>query len=145
MKIYTDNLTRQDLFKALPRGVYLDVMEHGSRKRKRAFDVALSTDHGTRRRNSSTETTGDFAASWDEWGMFLAALFALDSEAIMGVYKDASDFTFKTGGHYGDGSKPLPVDCPNHKWELSEPWQPGQQSYERICAKGCGAIQRWTA
>jgi hypothetical protein len=139
VRIYTSQLTRQDLFDALPKGVYIDWSVHGSRKRARCFNVALSTDHNHRRPNPghgfARELIGNYAATWDEWGLFLAVLFAKDPEAIAGVIASADDFAWKTGGHYGDGSADIAY-CPNHKWDYVEPGL-------RTCAKGCGAVQRW--
>jgi hypothetical protein len=110
MLIYTDNLSTADVRAAfaesLDQGVYLEL--HGpmkSRKRARRFVVKLSADPGydrwgTKRRwaNSGTrgaatpnngyagEPIGEKATTFDEWGVFIAALFDRDPGAIVGQY-----------------------------------------------------------
>jgi hypothetical protein len=59
------------------------------------------------------------AASYDEWGWFLAALFRADPNAKAGPYKNEPDFHRKTEGAYSDGRegfradpRPSEPDCP---------------------------------
>lgn len=101
-------------------GVDATIKVKGSRSHARAFDVKLTGTSG-RRPNSGRYGATDFgsddhAATWDEWGMFLAALYAID-ETIMvpRIYADAADFHFKTGNRF----KTLEAadQCRNHRWE----------------------------
>jgi hypothetical protein len=106
MKIHSDTLTFLDIQQAVPRGCFLanfyhdgrlcDIVEAGSRSHKRSFIVRLS---GTSKSTMDTRNMPEpeKAATYDEWGYFLAALFSKDESAKMGVYKDAADFDFKTG------------------------------------------------
>ena len=81
---------------------------HGSRKRALAFEVQLGTHNSssgpTRSRhykNSGVNGAGNcYAASYDEWGWFLAALFEVDPDAIAGPYDGLDDFNTKTRDAY---------------------------------------------
>ncbi len=88
--------------------------ERGSRSRARAFDVALVSD-GTVQRHRPQSWTGDaseYAATWDQWGWFLASVFAVDPDAIAGPYKGIDDFRRKTDGAYLVAFVGKPIDCP---------------------------------
>lgn len=117
MLIYSDNLSAHelgDIFRAtgLPaEGVYLELHgPMGSRKRAARFVVKLSADagsdrFGTRRRwaNSGSwgaatphngfvgDPLGDKAATFDEWGAFIAAIFERDPGAIVGQYNSPDE------------------------------------------------------
>jgi hypothetical protein len=41
-----------------------------------------------------------WAATYDEWGWFIARIFALDPEARFGHYRDRDDFNRQTGYKY---------------------------------------------
>lgn len=111
MRIHTDVITRADLLNAEKAArspedghVFLSVMEHGSRSRARAFEVALEGD-GTknrRRRNPGTGPNRDkgYAATWDAWGRFLAHLYTVDPNMIAGPYKSENDFHAQTHGQF---------------------------------------------
>jgi predicted aminopeptidase len=109
MKIHTDTLRIADLQAALRetglagRGVYLDderaPAERGSRKRARRIDFYLvATDgYGRRWANSGISGAGtDKAATYDEWGVFLAELFERDPEASANYYASRRDFEAQT-------------------------------------------------
>lgn len=115
MIVYTDHLTNvHEAFNAtgLSRdGVWLE--DHGpmsARKRTRKFIVKLSADRGTDRfgtkrrwANSGQwgaatpqngyagEPMGEKAATFDEWGVFIAELFRRDPEAIVGIYNSPDE------------------------------------------------------
>lgn len=110
MLIYSDHLDSRDLgdiFRAtgLPaEGVYLELHgPMGSRKRAARFVVKLSADagadrFGTRRRwaNSGSwgfvgGSLGEKAATFDEWGVFIAAVFERDPGAIVGQYNSPDE------------------------------------------------------
>lgn len=69
---------------------------HGSRKRQRAFEVLL-TGSNSRGQNGDPRTP---AATYDEWGWFLAHLFTVDPEMTCTYYASAEDFHAKTDGKY---------------------------------------------
>src|SRR5690606_24885698 len=93
MRIHSDVLTARDLYEAANAAesaedgeVYLELSPHGSRKRRRAFEVGLEGD-GTfnrRRRNPGAgERHGEdkgYAATWDAWGRFLAHVVESDPD-----------------------------------------------------------------
>lgn len=94
-------------------GAWLDRCNpRGSRSHAFSFDIALESDgspdqHGTarkHRRNVGTAERKDwgagFAASWADWGHFLAALFELDPSAKAGPYTGREDFHVQTRGEF---------------------------------------------
>jgi hypothetical protein len=103
MRLHT-NLTHRDLYGITHGidGVWPEFTEHGSRKRERAFEFHLVADQrkGRRRGNSGRYGAGDYAATWDEWGMVFARLFALDPEMDCYAYHGIEDFHWKTGQRF---------------------------------------------
>lgn len=139
MRIHVNILTSFDIYRALvdsriAADVYPVVMEqHGSRTHTRAFEVQLGTEDKTsgptrsrHYKNSGTHGAGNvYAATYDEWGYFLANLFDQDPTAKAGPYADRADFHAKTECKYvrlwvvlsGDGnavSRPLPRITAEH-------------------------------
>lgn len=119
MRIHSNVITLQDVYaarRAAGSGVYFQdnsPTEHGSRSHARAFDVKLESDgtpddDGTSRRrrtNGGTRGAGydlPHAASWSDWGRFLAHLFDIDPNARATYYANASDFHAKTAGRFYD-------------------------------------------
>lgn len=105
MKIFSDHLTRGNIIAAAPAGTTVveceivygmgDARKTSLRKRKNCFNVRLSGSGPTcmwHRR--------DKAATWDEWGHFLAAIFEQDEDAICGNYNGADDFHSQTKYKY---------------------------------------------
>ena len=106
MRLHSDIITRTDIFAALPRDVGAEVMEHGSRKRARAFEVSLSGlgARHTRKKNSGQYGAGyDYAATWDDWGLWLAALYEIDPDMHATYYKNRDDFYEQTRRRVPDG------------------------------------------
>lgn len=115
----------------------LEDSPHGSRARERAYSVRLSGDSPFRTNPGTGPRSypAPRAAAWDQWGIFLAALFAADPHMIAGgpgkpTYADAEDFHAKTAQRftwltYGDSRYHR-----LHKFE----WD----GEHRICK--CGAI-----
>lgn len=82
----------------------------GTRTRNKAWNIQLGSNHkrgrlagGTevKRRPKNTGVRGSdgqfpFAATWHEWGFFIAEIFRLDPEAVFGPYKGAEDFHEQT-------------------------------------------------
>lgn len=104
MFIHSDTLTEQDIRSVVPDGTYLaghydprdgvtwgSVHVAGSRSRARRFSVRLS---GSSR--YAMRSLPDKSPTWDEWGIFLAAIFELDPHAVCGIYKGRNDFIDKT-------------------------------------------------
>jgi hypothetical protein len=88
---------------------------HGSRKRAHAYEIQLGTDNKYSGRdlnkngsikNRRPKNTGQYgssqvyAASYDEWGWFIAGIFAADPDAIFGPYDGLEDFVDKTHSAY---------------------------------------------
>lgn len=109
MRLHTDTLTLDDVRRiareTLPGDVEADVEEHGSRKRKRAFEVRLNAAHGRdrlgkMRRASNSGTYGAnsyrMAPTWHEWGDFIAGVFRGDQVACFGTYDGVAEFLDQT-------------------------------------------------
>jgi hypothetical protein len=110
MKVHTNTLTFADISGAVPENCYLTVFNHpgfgrtrgalvGSRSHDHAWVVRLS---GTSKHTMDTRNLveHDKAATYDEWGIFIARLFSLDPGAKIGVYKDEADFNSKTDNRF---------------------------------------------
>lgn len=97
MRIHTETLTRTMLFEAAQNaGIRLySVTEHGSRKRDHAFEVK-ATGSSSYRTNDGSE----YAATWDEWGIFLRTLYTHDGGMIAGQYSDFNTFQGFTGNRF---------------------------------------------
>jgi hypothetical protein len=106
-------LTTQDLYAALPPLVDLEVVHNGSLSRHHAFTVHLlyigPKVKGAGRRYTNTGNAGSpptwtewagaretVAATWDEWGIWIDRLFAIDPNAIIGNYKGRDAFMVET-------------------------------------------------
>ncbi len=125
MRIHSNVLTHSDITNSLlneraagriARTVTFDTCSsHGSRTHSNAFEVKLqsySKETGDGRRwgntggyGSTSVTTGEYTATYDEWGFFLSALYRLDPAMVVGsvgspIYADVSDFNWRTGRWY---------------------------------------------
>jgi hypothetical protein len=154
MRIHTA-ATQQDIYRAtadLP-GVYAEITEHGSRTHAHAFELALE---GNGSHASQWGTRDTQSATWDEWGVVMARIFAIDPDTRMGgsvkrpTYRDEEDFTWQTNGRFGawdvtaDGfvAGPMPADThPVHRWD----WQglDATKRYAVAQCKKCSALKRW--
>lgn len=101
MIIHTDMLNRGYFYLAASKaGVEIvDVIEKGSRSRKRAFNFAIS---GSGRHGGQWGVQNYKSATWDEWGIFLAFLFEVDPHAHTGKngYESEIHFHWATGGRF---------------------------------------------
>lgn len=104
MRIHTDVLTSSDIYVAA-RHARVDVVtltEHGSRSRARAFNVKLEGE--SRRRpnggSSGAAYASGYAATWDQWGVFLGILFDIDPAMVTPYYVDRDNFQIRTGGRF---------------------------------------------
>lgn len=89
MKIYSNHLTKSDLYQCADiAGVLLDDIETIQRPRIAAsgWNVWLngSSPHAAQH--------GGKAATWNEWGEFIYALFQRDPHARIGIYNTEADF-----------------------------------------------------
>jgi hypothetical protein len=140
MRIHANNLLQSDIGAAAQAaGVMVVSMdEKGSRSRKRAFEVALS---GSGAHRSQWGGMAHPAATWDEWGIFLAHIFAADPDAIVPrVYESAEHFHWVTGSRYRTLT---PEDQHlRHKWHSGDVngWNATHDYYVSSCK--CGAILR---
>ena len=95
-----------------------------SQARRQGFETsleikldALTRDRGRKLRNGAPYGSEDFAATYDEWGFFLAAIYRIDPNARCGanwardtaIYYDAKNFHDITGRTY-DPSYPNHVE-----------------------------------
>lgn len=104
MRIHTDTLTHSELVAALPGGVYAYITAKGSRKRDHAFEVTLYVfeKDALHRRYGNSGGYGrsdDVAATWDEWGVWIAKLYKSDHDALIGPYESYSSFFDSTMKH----------------------------------------------
>lgn len=143
MRIHSDILTHSDINDAAnAAGVLVMKNElHKSTSRKKAYDVALS---GQGAYGGAYGTLPYKVALWDEWGIVLAHLFAIDPNAHTGSqgYVSGAHFHWSTDHRYVDM---VPTDIHlKHDW-LSGPRDMiglyGNGAYvQRVCR--CGAIKR---
>lgn len=158
MRIHTDTITHQDVVEAVrAAGVVTEVTawgtevrsvrltdpgvrHHGSRKRDHAFEVGL-LGTSSRATNSGIYGAGSGkAATWDEWGMFLGALYEKDPLMFAGHYQHAAYFHWVTGGRFRDLTPA--GQHKNHRWVYQGEVLTG--SY-RVSECKCGALQRHLA
>lgn len=141
MRIHTDTLTERDIYDACRKAkVSAPVFtRHNSRKRDHAFEVQLSGSSPYR-----SQGHGDHAATWDEWGVFLAHLFYRDPKAFVGSknwnYDGQEHFHYRTGHRFvwrPDTFNYMPSDThPRHKW-----WTDGTGTGQ-FC-QNCTAVLKW--
>lgn len=125
-------LKEQEALGRIASHVSFKTLEHrGSRTHQFAFEIQLEADerdNGRRAGNSGSygamrpEADG-YAATYDEWGWLLAALFVIDNDMVVGtpklpVYSGAEDFHRKTAWTYDperlidaleNGDDPFPI------------------------------------
>lgn len=132
MRIHTDKFRASAVADALaaellvgriaPHVTFKVLVEHGSRLRDFAIEIQLEAevrDSGRRAGNSGSygamipEHDG-YAATYDEWGWLLAALYEIDKDMVVGagmanaIYDSRVTFDHKTGMTYNPG-KLLPL------------------------------------
>lgn len=102
MKVYSDLLDTPDLYAALPADVYAATVKlKRPRKRARGWTVSLEGlgSRHYRRKNSGNygaSSPGTMAATWDDHGVWMAALFAKDPNALIADYDGRDDFERQT-------------------------------------------------
>ena len=145
MRIHTDKLTEQDMRDALnsekeigriaPTVTFKVLDPKGSRSHARAFEVQLESwdyEVGDGRRRGNDGAYGAmqeaWAATYDEWGWFLAALYRVDQDMICGsnknpVYAGSLDYAMKTAETYTLGELVAQLDdgCDPYPWVWRAP------------------------
>lgn len=103
MKLHSDILTEADIRKALDAarskghvtgGIECYMLEtQGSRSHANGFEVRLGSTYadGIHKRKTM-DSSGNYSATWSEWGWFIVELFAMDSGLTFGRYKSEDDF-----------------------------------------------------
>jgi hypothetical protein len=111
MKVYSDRDLELDILNAMRWPVYGSCSSLPGRLRVRRYgwDVALHNATSKRHHNTGTHGAGDEgAATYDDYGRFIAALFAIDPNARIAYYDGADDFHVKTAGKYRQQSAVSP-------------------------------------
>lgn len=125
MRLHTDRLAPSDVHRATTAagmtGVFAVVTVHGSRSRARGLEVKLTGTSSRRPNSGGCGAGGDYAATWDEWGMFLAALYELDPEMIAGspsrpAYASRAAFHAATHGRFLTLTADAQHGRAGHKW-----------------------------
>lgn len=103
MRIHTNTLTASDIYAAANKAgaVVATFSGHGSRSRARAFDVKLEGSSRRRPNGGASGAGTGYAATWDQWGMFLAELFAKDGSMFTPYDKSAEYFADRTADRFG--------------------------------------------
>lgn len=111
MKIYSDTLVYRDLCLALPMGVYIADVSPISNPRTKNESTGMPYERGW---NIYLEGTSchvsqhdryNKAATWDEWGVWMAELYRLDPQVKIGWYKSYEYFieqTTRTRNYYAN-------------------------------------------
>jgi hypothetical protein len=98
----------------VPADIEFDVLGTiGSRSHQGGFGVHLATARNDTRadgRKRRPAAYGKYAATYDEWGWFLAAFFAADPGGRAGPYKSRAGFHASTGYAYASGLDDMPGD-----------------------------------
>lgn len=122
MKVYSDGSILNDggLAAALPRGVTLDTLRPITRPRVRRFGwlVRLYRAGSRRAFNTGKHGAGDRgAATWDDYGAWIARLYDRDPLARIGPYTSRENFHEATHGKYA----PIFYECgccgAYHPWD----------------------------
>lgn len=94
MKLYSDTLTETDIRDAA-KVAGVSVWEMGRikrpRKRTNAWNLYLYGSSPYR-----SQATGESAATWDEHGVFMDALYQRDPNMVIAYYKDRAHFMEET-------------------------------------------------
>lgn len=171
MRIHSNVLQFTDIRRAHDglAGVYATVSQHGSRSHARSFEVSLEGNGYARNTGRyGADQSGDSAATWDEWGVFLGRLYVLDPEMIVGtpknpIYSGAEHFNWSTGNRFAPTATlrhddslsvayvtqdvQLPADThKRHAWNYAEVNVTGRYSVSTCKGskgKPCSAVRRF--
>lgn len=93
---------------------------HNSRSKDHAFDFSLRGD-SSRYPMGGDDGSGLRAATWDQWGIFLSWLFAVDPWAVVPkVYDGLNEFERKTFDRFSEGEHPTDMHGDHGRWEFVE-------------------------
>lgn len=138
MRIHTDKLTSVDIYNAAAKaGANAEVSLHKSRSRARAYEVKL-TGLSNRRPMGGPGEGDDYAATWDQWGVFLGFLYSIEYNMAAGnAYGDVYEFDQRTRYRFAlDYSQPIPFPLDHdHRFRFAG------VPFENTCTK-CGAVRR---
>lgn len=137
MRIHTSSAVNSGVVYAAARKANVDLVvwqQYGSRSADQAWEIKLEGNSRRRPNGGSSGAGSGYAATWDQWGVFLAEIFNADPEAHCWAYKDSDDFNFKTGHRFVDG---WPID--NHG---DHTFRYNGTPYQQECTK-CSATNRW--
>ncbi|UTN91447.1 hypothetical protein SEA_OUTIS_84 [Gordonia phage Outis] len=116
---------------------------HGSRTHPRAFDVILSGDASGYHNTGCYGAGNDYAATYDQWGLFLAGLFARDeSVRIPQIYHNGEHFHWATGSRYRREIWTPESYHRGHRWGYSDTAATGSYTVSECRADYCAAITR---
>ncbi len=123
MRIHSDKITWSDLSDAARTAGawFIKQTSHNSRKRSQAFEVALGGDAPHR----SQADRDEYAATWDQWGIFLGELYRIDPNLVTPYYRDADDFHFQTFNRFRE-ALPLADRHRRHNWEHAGIYRSGR-------------------
>jgi hypothetical protein len=102
-----------------PGVVFTGFTRHQSRSRPCGYEIQLGAydrelpdgtadQRGAKMKQRKRQNSGTYgadvlyAATWDEWGWFMAKVFARDPDAVFGPYRSRWDFKVKTGGRFDE-------------------------------------------
>lgn len=141
MRIHSNTLTRQDFTDAAKRAdvTLVDLTEHGSQSRARAFVFYLS---GSGTQGGQWGTQNYKTATWDEWGIVFAHLFHVDPQAHCGKngYRNAEHYHWSTDDRFRTLT-PL-LQHKRHNWSVVNRSITGNYM---VAQCKCGAVNRWMA
>lgn len=123
MRLHSNTLTVRDIESALMECKMARTVDNfvqfetfatkGSRTRTNGFEIQLGwygnkvagdgrrwKNTGNRGADSEYNGGGCYAATYDEWGYFIAALYRMDSELVFGHYKTREFFNSYTKNVY---------------------------------------------
>lgn len=122
MRLHSDLHTTKTIYAAMSQAkddgrvadhVFFYIFDdRGSRTRDRAWEIQLGTydklpgdkrgwkNTGQYGADSKLNGGGIYAATYDEWGWFIAELFNYDKDAVFGGYKGRDDFNSQTRNKY---------------------------------------------
>lgn len=120
MKVWSRTLTVTDLNECVREvntefpgcALYLaeSVSLHEGRRARRIDGVSLRSTYNRRHPNTGTRGAETMewggAASWTEWGWFLARVFDRDPDARCGDYRGRDDFHWQTDARFVDPRTP---------------------------------------
>lgn len=101
MRIHSDIITRDQIIAAVPSTAYIGKLtEHRSQSRDHSFEVNLG---GSGKTGGQWGQLDGKAATWDEWGIFLSALYAIDPDMFTPAYPNGrSEFEWTTVNRFDE-------------------------------------------